>query len=202
MNLLGDGEGSPIMVSNCTLIDYLVEPDGVQITTRLKALTYKETRVYSLKNLQGVTPEQAAAVIRQSIRPWSWRSRIDDLGDQLRGGGATAKAIGSLIKPTIQEGPRGGGQRRDLIERCCSGRQVRRQKARRNVRRRAGRDARQCGRQLRRDLCPHDVDRTGNRSLRRSPTGSIQTLPGKLIITQSQAAHREIAELLEQLSEE
>ena len=35
-----------------------------------------------------------------------------------------------------------------------------------------------------------------------APTGSIQTLPGKLIITQSQAAHREIAELLEQLSEE
>jgi hypothetical protein len=34
------------------------------------------------------------------------------------------------------------------------------------------------------------------------PTGSIQTLPGKLIITQSQAAHREIAELLKQLAEE
>ncbi len=34
------------------------------------------------------------------------------------------------------------------------------------------------------------------------PTGSIQTLPGKLVITQSQAAHREIAELLRQLEEE
>ena len=34
------------------------------------------------------------------------------------------------------------------------------------------------------------------------PTGSIRMLPGKLIITQSQAAHREIAELLKQLSDE
>jgi hypothetical protein len=34
------------------------------------------------------------------------------------------------------------------------------------------------------------------------PTGSIQILGDKLIITQSQAAHREIAELLKQLAEE
>jgi hypothetical protein len=34
------------------------------------------------------------------------------------------------------------------------------------------------------------------------PTGTIQTLPGKLIITQSQSAHREIADLLKQLEEE
>jgi hypothetical protein len=32
------------------------------------------------------------------------------------------------------------------------------------------------------------------------PSGTIQTLPGKLIIRQSQAAHREIADLLEQLA--
>jgi hypothetical protein len=34
------------------------------------------------------------------------------------------------------------------------------------------------------------------------PTANIQTLPGRLVITQSQAAHREIAELLKQLAEE
>ena len=34
------------------------------------------------------------------------------------------------------------------------------------------------------------------------PTASIETLPGKLIITQSQAAHREIDDLLKQLAEE
>jgi hypothetical protein len=34
------------------------------------------------------------------------------------------------------------------------------------------------------------------------PTGTIQTLPGKLIITQSQIAHREIADLLNQLGAE
>ena len=33
------------------------------------------------------------------------------------------------------------------------------------------------------------------------PTGSVQILPGRLIITQSQPAHREIAELLKQLQE-
>ena len=34
------------------------------------------------------------------------------------------------------------------------------------------------------------------------PTGTIFTLPGKLIVTQSQATHREIADLLKQLSED
>jgi hypothetical protein len=34
------------------------------------------------------------------------------------------------------------------------------------------------------------------------PTGTIQTLPGKLVITQSQAAHCEIADLLMQLQDE
>jgi hypothetical protein len=34
------------------------------------------------------------------------------------------------------------------------------------------------------------------------PTGTIQVLGTKLVVTQSQAAHREIADLLKQLAEE
>ncbi len=85
--LSDDGSsGMPLVMTNATLFDYLVENDGLQITTRLKALTYKETRVYSLKGLANMTPEQLATVIRQSVRPWSWRSRIDELGDKLKAG--------------------------------------------------------------------------------------------------------------------
>ena len=102
---LGIGEsGLPIAVSNAEKLDYVVENDGILITSRLKALTYKETRVYNVKHLKDLKPEQLAAVIKQSVRPWSWRSRIDDLGEQLRTGGPRipAKAVDRLFKSGVQ----------------------------------------------------------------------------------------------------
>lgn len=83
-----DGEfaGLPIKMTNASNIDYVVEDDGLLITTRMNAMTVKETRVYSIKHLKDVKPEELAKVIRQSIRPWSWRSQINDLGDQLKAG--------------------------------------------------------------------------------------------------------------------
>ena len=81
-----DSAGMPLAMTNATLLDFLVEDDGILITTRLKALTYKETRVYSIKNLKNANPTELSKVICQSIRPWSWRSRIDELGEQLKSG--------------------------------------------------------------------------------------------------------------------
>ena len=74
------------MLTEATKFDYIVEEDGLLISFRFQTLLQKETRVYSLKNLPGVTAEQLAAIIRQSVRPWSWRSHINDLGDQLKNG--------------------------------------------------------------------------------------------------------------------
>ena len=64
------GSGSPIVETEASQFDYLVEDDGLLITTRLKVLATKETRVYSLKNLKDSTPDQLSTVIRHGrLRP-------------------------------------------------------------------------------------------------------------------------------------
>ena len=80
-----DYAGMPILFTNAMLLDYLIEDHGLLITTRMKALTSKETRVYSIKHLPNLPPDELAKTIRHAIRPWSWRSQINDLGDQLKG---------------------------------------------------------------------------------------------------------------------
>ncbi len=49
-----DSTGLPLAISDATRPDFLVEDDDILITTRLKALSTKETHVYSLKNLHNV----------------------------------------------------------------------------------------------------------------------------------------------------
>ena len=192
-------------MTNAALLDYVVENDGLLITTRMKALTYKETRVYSIKQLKDVTPEQLALVIRQSIRPWSWRSRIDELGERLKSSdaGVSPRLLGSLVKsgvqlataetgitvgdtPTADEKPEAKpaapvSSDNDVKEMQMLGNSV------------VNGLVTFAHATLTTLEIVHYAD---------PPTGSIQTLPGRLVITQSQAAHREIAELLQQLEEE
>ena len=196
-----DASGLPIPLTDAALFDYLVENDGVLITTRLKALTHKETRVYSVKHLKDFSANQLATVIRQSVRPWSWRSRIDEMGDQLRAGTAhiPAKTLGSVLKAGYQMAADATGvslatdQSEDKSDAKKSGEMS------------DGEQAAMLG-----NAVVNSVVTLAHTTLTAleiahyadPPTGSIQTLPGKLIITQSQAAHREIADLLKQLGEE
>jgi hypothetical protein len=197
-----EASGLPIALSNAGMFDYVLEDDGLLITSRLKALTYKETRVYSVKHLKDLKPEQLAVVIRQSIRPWSWRSRIDDLGEQLRVGGPRipSKALAALFKSSVQLASAETG-----IDVNVSDAPADKSAAKPDAETLDSKEMAVLGDALVNGLVTfvhatlttveimHYAD---------PPTGSIQTLPGKLIITQSQAAHREIAELLKQLAEE
>ena len=213
------GSGSPIVQTEASLFDYLVEDDGLLITTRMKVLTAKETHVYSLKNLKDITPDQLSAVIRQSVRPWSWRSRIDDLGNQLKTGGPRIpeKALASAIKSGIQlataEIPIPGlslgaagpspppADKKDKADGHCTCPPSGGQKTEETA------DAQELA--LLGDALANGLVVLAHTSLTAleiahyadPPTGSIQILPGRLIITQSQPAHREIAELLKQLQE-
>ena len=196
-----DTSGLPIRLTDASQFDYLVEDDGVLITTRLKAMTHKETRVYSIKQLKDCSATQLAIVVRQSVRPWSWRSRIDDLGDQLRAGTAhvPAKTLGSVLKAGYQIAADATGvslasdQSEDKSDAKKSGELT------------ESEEAAMLG-----NAVVNGVVALAHTTLTAleiahyadPPTGSIQTLPGKLIITQSQAAHREIADLLKQLGDE
>jgi hypothetical protein len=256
-----EGSGMPIKMTDAATIDYLVEDDGLLITTRLNALTIKETRVYSLKKLHNVTPDQLAKVVRQSVRPWSWRSQINDLGDQLKSGlpqqlpseitslmssGLQLVAGVSGIPVTYSACPDCEGQPVTLPANAIPN-QV------------AGAPAPasayapatappptvasptlpipgviSVGPVQPETPPPHAV--TANATLQpdaaattmalstlvnalevvahatlsslemmhfaEPPTGTIQTLPDRLVITQSQAAHREIADLMKQLEDE
>lgn len=191
-----DFAGMPILVTNASLLDYLVEDDGLLITSRMKALSKRETRVYSLKQLSDIPPEQLAKTIRQSIRPWSWRSQINDLGDQLKGTPLPAETMTSLLKSGVQ-----------LIS-AEAGMEVTPSEEPEAKPANAANDAKQM--EMLGGAISNGLVTLAHSTLlvmemmhyAEPPTATIQTLGNKLIVTQSQAAHREIAELLKQLSDE
>jgi hypothetical protein len=194
----------PISLTNACLLDYLVEKDGLLITTRMQALSHKETRVYSVKHLSNLNPEQLAKIVRQSIRPWSWRSQINDLGDQLRGNGhIPSEMVKSIVTTGVQLAAAQSGATVTISD---------------NVTISNGDESPSSSEKSKKSEA-EEVDALGNATVNGLvtlahatvlslemvhhadfPTGTIFTLPGKLIVTQSQATHREIVDLLNQLS--
>jgi hypothetical protein len=194
--------GLPIMLTNASLLDYVIEDDGLLITSRMNALTLKETRVYSVKNLKDFTPEQLAKVIRLSVRPWSWRSQLNDLGDQLKSGAPRlpAEMVTTIVKSGVQLVSDETGIVTDTAK--VSGENS---AATKDVQNSGAEQLTIDGNALVNGLvtvAQASVSALEILHFADPPTGTIQTLPGKLIITQSQAAHREIADLLKQLAEE
>jgi len=94
----------PMKLTEASTLDYMVENDGLVITTRLNAQTIKETRVYSTKRIKDCKPEEISKVIRQAVRPWSWRSQINDLGEQMRvsAHGIPAQILTSVLQTGAQ----------------------------------------------------------------------------------------------------
>jgi hypothetical protein len=145
--------GMPILMTNAALLDYLIEDDGLLITTRMKALSTRETRVYSIKHLRDLPAEQLSKTIRQSIRPWSWRSQISDLGEQLKGTPLPGETLTSLVKTGVQ-----------LV-----GAEVRTQSDQPRRRSQADGDAGRCNYQRAGDVRSIDTVGIGNGALRRTP---------------------------------
>jgi hypothetical protein len=203
-----DSAGMPLAMTNATLLDFLVEDDGILITTRLKALTYKETRVYSIKNLKNANPTELSKVICQSIRPWSWRSRIDDLGEQLKSGMSNIppSMLASLMKSGMELATEETGIAVDASEKTDAPKP----ESPKTDEKKVGPSEEAQEAAMLGSAVANSIVTLAHASLTTlevvhyadPPTGSIRVLPGKLIITQSQAAHREIAELLKQLSDE
>ncbi|MFO1019605.1 MAG: hypothetical protein U0903_02715 [Planctomycetales bacterium] len=202
-----DEGGMPIAYTQGLAFDFLVEENGVVITTRTQALAQKETRVYSVKHLKEIKPEQLAELIRKSIRPWSWRSQINDFGDQLKGVAVPTGMLKSLAESGLQSAVSDLG----VVITTADGTSkpatpptspdaAKTESSTINAKEMA----------LMGNAMANLTVALGHASLSmlemfhyaELPTGTIQTLPGRLVITQSQATHREIADLIRQLGEE
>lgn len=190
----------PMTVTDACKPDYLVEEDGFLITTQMAALAHKEIRVYSIRQFKDLDAEQLSKVIRQTVRPWSWRSQVNDIGEQLRG---SIQVPGKTMKSIVQTGVQLAAAEMGGVAVTMSD------------------DEPQSLKEKSEKSDDEDMSAIGNAAVNglitlvhaslsglqmfhygEFPTGTIQTLPGKLIVRQSQAAHREIGELLKQLAEE
>jgi len=204
-----DLAGLPIEPTKAWHLDYVVEDDGLLVTTHLNAMTLKETRVYSVKHLKEFTPEQLSDVIRSSIRPWSWRSQLNELGEQLKLAAAHASpnTVSALMKSGVQltscAVPVQAAKVSDPSDapecKTCDAKPA--PEAQTSDAGQLTEDASTVIDVLT-AVAQAAVSAVEIVHYADPPTGTIQTLPGKLVITQSQAAHREIAELLKELGED
>ncbi|MCC7421557.1 MAG: thioredoxin family protein [Planctomycetaceae bacterium] len=197
---LGAEMGLPVRLTCANDLAYLVVDDGVLVTTRMTANLRKETRIYRVPMLPNCPTERVAQILTHTVRPWSWRSQVNEMAEKLAAKCATPNVLGSLVQGyystaiqmaggvTPQVVANGapaspaGTASTDAISQAAAG---------------VGQLAIHGAATLfQGGLSALEMVHHGD-----PPTAVIETLPGMLIITQSQAAHREIADFLEQLQE-
>jgi hypothetical protein len=183
--------GIPITTRALNL-DLLVDETSVLITTQLRANAAKETRVYRLGALSETPPETLVRVITHTVRPWSWRSQVHEIAEQLASRWPkTALRLPKLeinmtegVKLASSEASVGAPQPTPTFPAAseevvaATGQLL------------AGGAVAAVDSVVAALEIVHHGD---------PPTGVIEVLPGMLVITQSQAAHREIEELLDSL---
>jgi hypothetical protein len=144
-------------------LDYVIEDEVLQITTREVAEQTMETRVYELRRLPDeFKPEDIARVIIRNIAPASWGNNAWVYVEPVTQPGMEGmmEGYGEYLSPD-GGGQGAGGYGAEMAEGATPPRQK-----------------------------PVKAD---------APTAAIETLPGLLVITQSQRRHREISDLLQQL---
>jgi hypothetical protein len=195
MSGMSEDIGFPVSIRAFTL-DYLIDGRSIVITTRLRANAIKETRVYRIANLKGMPPEQLAKTICHSIRPWSWRSQATEIADRL----AARFPKGALKLPNVSVAsaylPEGIVPASAEVPPRAPG-AVSQESATITPEQLAGLGQLLTGGAIAAVealVNTAEIVHYGD-----PPTGVMEVLPGVLVITQSQAAHREIAALLEEL---
>jgi hypothetical protein len=201
----------PFSITQAVEWDLVVGNGGVVLTTRIQANLHKETRVYRIKHLEKAGSWSAGdlrRVIITTIRPWSWKPTSEEPlpANSKKAGEAVKKAEANPMEHLLPPmDPSVTGSLMPVLQSQVL------QLA--NV---VSDNGVQLGDNIK--INPSDVDlaefqRFASGLLQLSisaiqglhhaepPTGVIETLPGVLIISQSQSAHREIAELLEALEQ-
>lgn len=176
----------PFRATHAYDLTLLIEKDHVLVTTVAAANLHKTTKVYSVSNLGEIDSETLANVITKTIRPWSWRSQINELVDQVSADWPESISIpkvnidltGVSTGDTTASSEGNDSTEIDLKSLRAMGQLLS-----------SGTVA-----------AAHAVI-SGTEILHYAdpPTAVIETLPGMLVITQSQGAHREIEDLIDQL---
>lgn len=205
----------PTMPTKALEWELLVVDEGILLTSKLNANLHKETRVYSTKALEktaGLKTAEVARVLTRTVRPWSWKNEYADAAsadkpkspqDKTKAGTKTGKSI-TLPKINFDLSSLISATKTTAVQqlRLVNGEGTTSTTA---------------------EIKPENVELSEEQLelLGRAwdglfeatvtsiqviyhadpPTGIMEVLPGMLIISQSQGAHREIAELLEQLAE-
>jgi hypothetical protein len=169
----------------------VVDANSVLITTRLRANAMKETRVYRLGSLGEIPTESLVRIITHSVRPWSWRSRADEIAEQLASRWPKTSIPLPGIELSATEGIKfastEGGGKAPFIGVAPGGSEE-------AVAATGQLLAGGAAATLHSLVAALEIAHHGD-----PPTAVIESLPGVLVITQSQAAHREIAALLNEL---
>lgn len=207
-------EEMPLLASLTKAAEWelLVQDNGVLVTTKLNANLQKETRVYSIRELEQLSklkPEEVARVITRTVRPWSWKRYYPD-AETADSAPATKKPRGSAKKVSIPN------INLDLLSLLLSSNND--GLAAQRIRLTSDDDSpdeSNAHSSEKFELTEEDLEMLGRaweglflatvtsiQVIYHSdpPTGVVEVLPGMLIISQSQGAHREIADLLEQLA--
>jgi len=196
----GETLGVPLSIRALTL-DSVIDGRTVVITTRLRANALKETRVYRLANVKGMPAEQVARTICHSIRPWSWRSQASEIADRM----ASRFPKGSLKLPQVSIASQyipnpiqmAGGEVPEVPPQTPSP-LPQQQSAEISAEELANFGQLLTGGAI--AAVESIVNAVEIVHYGDPPTGVMEVLPGVLVITQSQGAHREIAELLDELA--
>jgi hypothetical protein len=182
--------------------DLLVGADSVLITTRLQVNLRKVARVYRVPASSEFSADELAVVIRRTIRPWSWRDQIDDVigrieidlppgtplpalpritGIDLTGAGDLVQlAQASTQTEQPEKNTSGGGSLAGWHSIKALGSLIS-----------SGSIA-----------AAHAlINTTEMLHYADPPTATVEVLPGMLVISQSQGAHSEIADLLDQIED-
>ncbi|QDT32565.1 superantigen-like protein SSL4 [Thalassoglobus polymorphus] len=185
---VNEGMGLPAAPTHAYDLTLLHEKDHVLITTVLASNLRKTTKVYPVAKLEGIDAEALRDVITKSIRPWSWRSQVNSLVNQVSADWPESIEIPniSIDLAGVKTGESADGKSKepsteiDLASLKTMGQLLS-----------SGAVA-----------AVHTMI-SGTEMLHYAdpPTADIEVLPGLLVVTQSQGAHREIKDLLEQLED-
>ncbi len=203
--------GLPVAYSHAYDWDLLIDENCVFITTRLHANLHKVARVYRIPQGSELDAEEVALVLRKTIRPWSWQDQIGDVVEMVKfelPEGMNFPSLPQISKIDLtgagdivqfEEGSESDSSTGEAVASVPGVSAVPAvDSATAYLSMKALGSLMSSGT----IAAAHTVINTVEMlHFADPPTATIQVLPGMLVISQSQGAHREIADLLEQVLE-